>query len=245
MKKQLATLFLSVSLTSPLAYSSHLPTVLEESNQLILIVGKSENSTKASLETWEKINGKWKQVNKTHEAVLGRNGLATGLGLSDDELFSQTVDKVEGDGKTPTGIFDIGQVYGKKNDSKFGGSLPYTEATKDIIGIDDPNSKYYNKIIRKSSVASPDWNSHEKIYKFFSNTYKWLLEIGHNPQNIPKKGSLIFLHGWRTSHYKTAGCVALKNKNLLNVLRWINPAKKPKLAVIEYKNEVSFKKLLK
>lgn len=193
-----------------------------------------------------KKNNKWIQVGSIYKAKLGRKGLATGLGLTADTIFNQPISKAEGDGKTPTGIFSIGQVYGKASAQEFKGTLPYTQATKDYIGIDDPKSKYYNQIIRKSQTSLVDWDSNEEIYH--PPTYNWLLEVDHNPQNLSAKGSLIFFHATRPLlflFYKTAGCVAIQTKNLIQVLRWINPEKNPKFVIIDSTKEIEFKNLLK
>jgi len=49
--------------------------------------------------------------------------------------------------------------------------------------------------------------------------YKWGLEIGYNQNPVQKgAGSCIFLHIWRAAGKTTAGCTAMEEKNLLNIL---------------------------
>ena len=58
--------------------------------------------------------------------------------------------------------------------------------------------------------------------------YDYLITINHNEKRIPKKGSAIFIH--LTDNYKpTAGCIALKKKDFLILLKIINNKTKIKI----------------
>ena len=132
--------------------------------------------------------------------------------------------KVEGDKKTPRGIFSIGNLY-YRNDriSKFETKLKSTQIKKNMGWCDDINSQYYNKLFRiKKNI------SHEKLH-IKNNNYDLLIPIKYNSLKIKKnKGSAIFLH--LTNNYKkTLGCVALKKKDMLILLRLINPKTKIKI----------------
>ena len=88
---------------------------------------------------------------------------------------------------------------------------------------DDVKSKYYNKIIKVSEKIK-----HEKLFRKNKN-YDILIPIKYNSKNIKKnKGSAIFIH--LTKNYKkTLGCVALKKKDMLILLRLINKNTKIKI----------------
>ena len=135
-----------------------------------------------------------------------------------------TSKKIEGDKKTPKGVYNLGPVYLRK-DRIFNieTKLKAIEIKKDMGWCDDVKSKYYNKIIKVSEKIK-----HEKLFRKNRN-YDILIPIDYNSKNIKKnKGSAIFIH--LTKNYrKTLGCVALKKKDMLILLRLINKNTKIKI----------------
>ena len=133
--------------------------------------------------------------------------------------------KKEGDRKTPKGVFSLGPVYFRKDRiSKFQTKLKKIKITKNMGWCDDINSKHYNKLFKiKNNIH------HEKLYRKDRN-YDLLIPIKYNFSKIKKKrGSAIFLH--LTNNYKkTLGCIALKKKDMLILLRLIN--RKTKIKII-------------
>ena len=95
---------------------------------------------------------------------------------------------------------------------------------KDFGWCDDVKSKYYNKFVK-----FPFKFSAEKLY-IKKNIYDIVVVIDHNQNPIKKgKGSAIFLH--LTKNYKkTLGCVALKKKDMLILIKLIN--KKTKIRIL-------------
>jgi len=80
----------------------------------------------------------------------------------------------------------------------------------------DPRSNYYNKLINiKNSKFT-----FEKLYRR-DDKYNIIIVIDYNLKKIiPGKGSAIFIH--TTKNYKpTAGCIALKEKDLKILLKII------------------------
>jgi len=138
--------------------------------------------------------------------------------------YGTTSKKVEGDKKTPKGIYSIGPVYFRKDKiSKLLTSLELISIKKNMGWCDDVKSKFYNKIIdtRKKIQC-------EKLYKKISN-YDILIPIHYNTKKIKKgKGSAIFLH--LTNDYRsTLGCVAVKKKDMLVLLKLIRKNTKIKI----------------
>jgi len=86
----------------------------------------------------------------------------------------------------------------------------------------DLSNLYNKKIVNKKNIK------HEKLFR---KDYKYdlLIVISYNRKKIIKnKGSAIFLH--LTKDYKpTAGCIALKKKDFLILLKLIN--KKTKIFI--------------
>ena len=133
--------------------------------------------------------------------------------------------KIEGDGKTPRGLYQIEHLYFRKDRIK----KPVTrikciEIKKGMGWCDDLKNPYkYNKLIKINNIIK-----YEKLYR---NDYKYnlVIPIKYN-FNKPKigRGSCIFFH--LTNDYKpTAGCIALKKKDFLIMLKLIN--KKTKIRI--------------
>ena len=90
---------------------------------------------------------------------------------------------------------------------------------------DDPRSKNYNKLVKLPSKFS-----YEKLYKK-NNIYDIILVLNYNMKPIIKnKGSAIFIHVATKDYKKTEGCIAMKKKHLLKIVKEIKPTTKIKIA---------------
>ena len=136
-----------------------------------------------------------------------------------------TKNKIEGDKKTPTGTFYIGDLYYRHDrNTKPITKLKCIPITKKMGWCDDPgDSKNYNKLIFIKKKVK-----HEKLYRR-DNKYDFLIPILYNTKKRKLgKGSAIFIH--LTNNYKkTLGCVALKKNDFLILLKLINKKDKIKI----------------
>ena len=132
-----------------------------------------------------------------------------------------TTYKKEGDKKTPKGIFEIGNLYYRKDRiRKPVTSLKCIEIKSSMGWCDDINfPKKYNKLININKKIK-----HEKL-KRKDHKYNLLIPIKYNfKKPIPGKGSCIFIH--LTKNYSpTDGCIALKEKDYLIMLKIIKKYK--------------------
>ena len=147
----------------------------------------------------------------TFRCCVGKNGL--------------TNNKIEGDKKTPKGLFSLGNVYYRKDrNNKPFTNLNCISIKKKMGWCNDVRNKKYNKLIKINKKIK-----HEKMFRK-DYKYDYVIPIQYNTKNIVVgKGSAIFIH--ITKNYKkTAGCVALKKKDLLILLKLIN--KKTKIKII-------------
>ena len=154
--------------------------------------------------------------------VVGKNGLGWGRGLWISPRPGEPVKK-EGDGKAPAGCFDIRQcLYGYAVRPPWRFSWPYVQLTANWVGVDDPASRYYNRVFDQIQIRDRDWNSHENMRRS-DDLYQWLLVVEHNTGNpVANAGSCIFLHIWRNPHQATAGCTAMAKKHLLKLIHWLS-----------------------
>ena len=137
----------------------------------------------------------------------------------------RTTKKIEGDNKTPKGLYALGPLYYRKDRlPKLSTKLKKIEIMKNFGWCDDVKSKFYNKPIKTNINVR-----HEKLYRN-DKKYDLLIPIKYNTKKPKKnKGSAIFLH--LTNNYKkTQGCVAIKEKDMLILLKLIN--KKTKIKII-------------
>ena len=134
--------------------------------------------------------------------------------------------KKEGDLKTPKGTFQIENLYYRKDRiEKPLTKLKCIEINKHMGWCDDVNSKnYYNRLINNKSRLH-----HEKLFRK-DHKYNLFIPLKYNfNKTILGRGSCIFLH--LTDNYKpTAGCIALKKKDFLIMLKLINKKTKIKIS---------------
>lgn len=140
----------------------------EIENSQTIVVNSFREGSKATLIFYDNL----KKIFKT-EAFIGKNGV--------------TNNKMEGDGKTPKGIFEIGLVFGthSKKDIELKENLKYIEINKNLYWVDDICSKYYNELVDITKVIK-DWKSAEHLIEY-PKQYEYAIEIKTNNKNIPGK----------------------------------------------------------
>ena len=136
-----------------------------------------------------------------------------------------TNNKKEGDKKTPKGTFKIENLYFREDRIKKPNTLLKCIKIKKEMGWCDDISfpEKYNKLIKVEKKIR-----HEKL-KRKDNKYDLLIPIKYNfKKPVTGMGSCIFIH--LTKNYKpTAGCIALKEKDFLILLKLINKDSKIKI----------------
>lgn len=182
---------------------------------LLMLPSNYEYNFYARLWTFEEdAKGQWKTVLTNIPVTIGKNGATTS--------------KVEGDNKTPIGTFDITGSFGFSSKAP-NPKLPYRQIHKATVAVDDTDSQYYNQIIESNKVAKKDWNSAEQMFDI--SLYKYGLTVAYNPTAIQGLGSNVFIHIWRDPHSPTAGCIAMSESNLVQLIRWLKIEKHPVLVI--------------
>ncbi len=131
-------------------------------------------------------------------------------------LNGSTWNKIEGDKKTPKGIYSLGPLFYRSDRIKKPiTKLKLIKIKKDMGWCDDIRSKKYNKLIKIHNKIR-----FEKMWRK-NHIYDLLIPIKYNSNKIIKnKGSAIFIH--LTKNYKkTLGCIALKENDFLILLKLI------------------------
>lgn len=154
--------------------------------------------------------GTWVEVFRSAEVAIGRNG------------FAPQGEKREGDGRTPSGIFPLRLAFGYPDrlDSK----MPYRQATPTDVWVDDPASPNYNRWVQKDLAQASSF----ELMRRDDDLYKYGIVIEYNTEEVvPGAGSAIFFHVWSGPGRNTAGCVATREDHLVELLRWLDPARRP------------------
>ena len=136
-----------------------------------------------------------------------------------------TWNKKEGDKKTPRGIFKLENLYYRKDrKEKPSTFLKCIKIKKNMGWCDDIRfPKKYNKLINNEKKIK-----HEKLNRK-DYKYNFLIPIKYNFKNpVTGQGSCIFIH--LTKNYRpTAGCIALKEKDFLIMIKLIKKYSKIKI----------------
>jgi L,D-peptidoglycan transpeptidase YkuD (ErfK/YbiS/YcfS/YnhG family) len=158
-----------------------------------------------------KKNGSLKYKNLKFRCSLGKAGIKKKIR--------------EGDNITPKGTFKLLNVFYRADKiKKIKTKLNKIKIKKNFGWCDDAKSKFYNKLVRL-----PFKENYEKLYRRDS-IYDLLIVLNYNTDPIIKnKGSAIFIHIAKKKFSNTAGCIALKKKDLLILLANIKKNTKIKI----------------
>ena len=217
---------------------------LTSSTQLLVVTTSDWNAVEGKLQRYERSSShnKWKAVGDPVTVVVGKNGLGWGTGVAPAEgVQSGDPIKKEGDGKAPAGIFRLSTAFGYAPNQQSGWTMPYVPLTPSVECVDDTTSKFYNRVLDRSTVA-PDWNSSEHMRRS-DELYRWGIVVDHNSGPVkPGGGSCIFMHIWRGQGQGTVGCTAMPQEKLEAVLSWLDPKKSPMLVQLP---DAQYKKMRK
>lgn len=186
--------------------------LLDSIHQLLVVFNETPDQNSAVLVAMEKKNKSWRVISKPMHVGIGRKG------------FAAPDAKREGDQRSPTGFFRLGQLF--CYDKVVNTRMPFIQTTSEDKWIDDPNSADYNRHIRGETTAK----SYENL-KIRSDEYKYCMVVEYNRNPVVKgMGSAIFLHlseGEKPN--PSAGCVVLTEKDMEELLKWMKPESKPSI----------------
>lgn len=213
------------SLIAVLMTSLNAIDIPKESEQLVVVTTADWSTKEGKLQRYEKNKNKWLKVGNEIEIILGRNGLGWGKGLHTVPHDAKIIKK-EGDGKAPAGLFALGHAFGYET-TGFTMDFPYEVYQTTDHCVDDSNSQWYNNIIDSTKIQK-DYKSFEYM-KMQNHLYKYGITVNHNPNQVPMGGSCIFIHLKNTTGKGTAGCTAMKEDEIVELLQWLKEGKKPLL----------------
>ena len=184
--------------------------------QLITVQAPRYRTTSAALRLWQRgVDGCFRPVAGPWTARVGWNGLADR--------------RREGDGTTPTGVYRLGStMYG--NGPNPGVRFRYRRLRCGDWWNEDPRSPSYNTFQHVPCGTRPPFRTttpglwqERTAYRHFA-----VIEFNMRPV-VPGRGSGIFLHAKTGS--STNGCVSLPVAQLVSTLRWLVPARSPRIVI--------------
>lgn len=180
--------------------------------QAVVVTAGAYGATTATFTAYDRTEAGWQLAFGPWTAHIGSNGLAP------------PGEKREADGRTPSGVYGFSFMFGVDSDP--GVRFPYRLIPDhSIVWDDDPASPRYNEWVDRDD-ADP---GHDPEAMYQPVAYQHGVVIAYNPDHTPGAGSAIFLH--TSTGGPTAGCVSLPHSQLVEVLRWLDPAKSPSIVM--------------
>ena len=179
------------------------PAPLADAKRLVLVTAPNMNDVAATMRLYERASAKeeWRALGATEPATVGKAGIGWSQFFLKLARRGEPL-KVEGDKRTPAGIFRIGRSFGTLASSR----PDYLHVTPDTICVHDLSSPAYNTIASRARVGPAV--SAENMSRVLPMYRRGLL-LDYPTDARKQAGSCIFIHVWRSPTTGTAGCVAM------------------------------------
>lgn len=179
------------------------------SSQLVTVDTASPGATTGTLTAWQRdAGGDWHVALGPVPAFVGAGGVGAAS---------------ESSTRTPAGTFPLTESFGRAANP--GTAMPWFTSDRSDWWNSNTASPTYNTHVRQA--ADPGGSS-ENLYDAGA-VYDYAVNIGYNLARTPGAGSAIFLHVSNGS--PTAGCVSTDRSTVVDVLRWLDPARSPAIDI--------------
>jgi D-alanyl-D-alanine dipeptidase len=185
------------------AHAQSCPAPLANAKRLVLVTAPSMNDMTATMRLYERASAKepWRALEAPERATIGRAGMGWSQFFLKVARRGEPL-KVEGDKRTPAGIYPIGRSFGVLASSR----PDYLHVTPDTICVNDVSSPAYNTIASRAQVGPA---VHAENMSRILPMYRRGLLVDYPTDAKKQAGSCIFIHVWRSPTTGTAGCVAM------------------------------------
>jgi len=170
---------------------------------------------------WVERDGHWTRLYAVRDGRIGYGGLIA------------PKQRHQGTGTTPSGTVKLISAFGRHaRDTSW--DLPYRRIRKGDYWVEDNGSRYYNRYRNKAQGGFRWWlptsreNSSERL-RDFPVQYEYSIVTSYNRAQVRHRGAGIFLHV--NGDGATAGCVSAPRPFLVRMMRRLDPAKVPVMAV--------------
>lgn len=176
---------------------------------------------RARVTFWRHVAGTWVARMRTTDGRIGFGGLVAGE------------QRVQGTGTTPLGTYGLLSVFGT-HPARDAGALHYRRIRRGDYWVQDNASPHYNRYRSRREggfrwwLPASDVNASERLTDY-RRPYEWSIVTGFNVEQVRHRGSGIFLHV--NGRGATAGCVSAPRRFLHALVRRLDPAAAPVIAI--------------
>jgi L,D-peptidoglycan transpeptidase YkuD (ErfK/YbiS/YcfS/YnhG family) len=170
---------------------------------------------------WQWTGARWHRVYAVRDGRIGYGGLA------------RPHRRRQGSGTTPLGTTRLLSAFGR-HPRAAAWDLPYRRIRRGDYWVEDNGSAFYNRYRNKADggfrwwLPASDPNSSERL-RDFPVQYEYSVVTSYNRSQVRHRGAGIFLHV--NGRGATAGCVSAPRRFLSRMLRELDPAQVPVMAV--------------
>lgn len=193
--------------TAPVSHAQLTPwfaSSVGDATQVISVVGVGGSSAK--MDVYQRTDAGWQAVAAGIPAHIGASGMAP--------------ETHDGQMKTPMGVFTLDFAFGTAPNP--GGGLQYVQVGSDHWWDGDMKSATYNTMqVCKKAQCPFDTDPSSGTENLNIPQYVHAVVMGVNKARVPGNGGAFFLHA--TDGGATAGCVAIDDDKLVQIMQWLRP----------------------
>jgi L,D-peptidoglycan transpeptidase YkuD (ErfK/YbiS/YcfS/YnhG family) len=217
----MAASILAVLAIAPATAAAKVPAVdpdgmrgLDSATQVIVVATDGMQSTRTTVRTYERAGDRWRIVRKAMPGWVGVHGL------------SRPTQRHSGDGTTPIGNYGFVYGFGSQRDPGMSG-FRWRSLVPGTCWAG--TQRKYNRWVHRTPCAPGD----ENLWSNAGRAYRYAAVIDFNYRRpVFGRGSGIFLHVEKGR--PTAGCVSLRESDLVAVLRWMRPGARIVIGPVDY-----------
>lgn len=176
---------------------------------------------RATVSLWRLTGVGWTRQLTTRDGRTGHGGLVDG-----DR-------RRQGTGTTPLGTYGLTSTFGTHGTDPRA-RLPHHRIRRGDFWVQDNRSAFYNRLRNQRDggfrwwLPSSDANSSERLTDY-PRQYEWSIVTDFNVEQVRHRGSGIFLHV--NGRGATGGCVSAPRRLVRSLVRLLDPAWVPVIAV--------------
>lgn len=105
--------------------------------------------------------------------------------------------------------------------------MKFVEFSENHVWVCNPESDKYNTLLVDNTGEYKKDKKNEVLSKL-EELNEYGIVIDYNTHPVKRgKGSAIFMHVERFPDHRTAGCISMSRENIINIIKWLNPNKRP------------------